>query len=120
MEHQDIYENKLNRLQLLIYLIPILGCIPAFWTLYNRDNFTTQQKSVSRLSLNLTFGWLLAYMLLWAGALQTENLLTIRLLYLNGLLTSGYFLVSVALMIRLLQGKVPRLPGLSQISKRRK
>ena len=121
MENRDIYEEKLNRLQLLIYLIPVVGSLAAFWTLFHRDTSTKQQQSVSRLSLNLTFAWLLAYMLLWAGALQNSDILTIRLLYLNGLLTSGYFLVCFGLMVRLVvQGKFPRLPGFSQISNSRR
>jgi hypothetical protein len=97
-------EKKLKKLELLMYLVPVVGCIPACWTLYRRQG-SREQKAVSRLSVRLTLIWLLAYTFLWIGATQTSELLTLRLLYLNGLLTSGYFLACLAAMVRLWQGK---------------
>lgn len=97
-------EENIKKLQLSIYLLPVVGCLPALWTLY-QSNSSSKEKSVSRLSVTLTFSWLLAYSLLWLGAEQTSELLSLRLLYLNGMLTSGYFLACLGLIVRLWQGK---------------
>ena len=115
MKELDPLENSdLNRLQLFIYLVPVLGFFPALWTLYRRQG-SREQQAVSRLSVTLAFGWLLGYILLSAGG-QTFEFWTLRLLFMNTLLTSGYFLVSVGLMVRLWQRKSPRLPGISRIA----
>lgn len=114
MNELDPLENQdLKRLQLFIYLVPILGFFPALWTLYRRQG-TREQQAVSRLSVTLAFSWLLGYFLLSAGV-QSE-FWTLRLLIMNSLLTSGYFLVSLGLMVRLWQRKSPRLPGVSRVA----
>ena len=115
MKKNVLHEQKLKHIQLLTYLVPVLGVVPALWTLCRHSGSRNQQR-VSRLSITLAFGWLLAYSSLWAGAASTSDLLTVRLLYLNGLLTSGYFLTCFWLAFRLLQGKLPQLPGISQIA----
>jgi hypothetical protein len=102
-------EQKLQQIRLLIYLIPVIGIVPALWTLYLGQG-DRRQIQVSRLAIALTGSWLLAYILLWFGPGQNEELLNFRLMYLNGLLTSGYFVVCVGLMFRIWQGKLPRLP----------
>ncbi len=115
MKEVDPLENsELQRLQLFVYLVPVLGFFPAIWTLYRRQG-TREQQAVSRLSVTLAFGWLLGYILLSTGA-QSSELLTIRLLFLNTLLTSGYFLVSLGLMVRVWQRKSVRLPGISRVA----
>lgn len=115
-EHDPLENSDLKRLHLFIYLIPVLGFFPALWTLYHRQG-TREQQAVSRLSVTLAFGWLLGYILLLSSAgVQFSEFWTIRLLFLNGLLTSGYFLVSIGLMVRLLQRKSPRLPGISRLA----
>ena len=115
MKELDPLENSdLNRLQLFVYLVPVFGLFPALWTLYRRQG-SREQQAVSRLSVTLAFGWLLGYILLSAGG-QASEFWTLRLLFMNTLLTSGYFLVSVGLMVRLWQRKSPRLPGISQIA----
>ncbi len=115
MKELDPLENQdLKRLQLFVYLVPVIGFLPALWTLYRRQG-TREQQAVSRLSVTLAIGWLLGYILLSAGS-QTSEFWTLRLLFLNSLLTSGYFLVSIGLMVRLWQGKLPRLPGISRIA----
>ena len=64
MKELDPLENSdLNRLQLFIYLVPVVGFFPALWTLYRRHG-TREQQAVSRLSVTLAFGWLFAYILL--------------------------------------------------------
>jgi hypothetical protein len=114
MENSDPFnEKKLKKLRLLIYLIPVAGCLPAFWTLYTRDS-NRKERAIGRLSITLGISWLLSYSLLWAGTLQTSELWTIRLLYLNCLLTSGYFLACLGLMLCLWQGYSWRLPEIDR------
>ena len=117
MKEPDPIENQeLQRLQLFVYLIPIFGFFPALWTLYRRQG-TREQQAVSRLSITLAFSWLIGYILLSAGAgAQTSEFWTLRLLFMNTLLTSGYFLVSIGLMVRVWQRKQPRLPGMTRIA----
>ncbi|GAB1543900.1 hypothetical protein NUACC21_65760 [Scytonema sp. NUACC21] len=103
-------------IQLLVYLIPVIGFFPSVWTLY-RGQGTREQLTVSRLSITLVFTWLLGYLLLTTGA-ATSEFLTLRLLILNSFLTSGYFLVSILLIIRTVQGKSTRIPGLSRLAER--
>jgi hypothetical protein len=115
MKELDPLDNPdLQRLQLFVYLVPIIGFFPALWTLYRRQG-TREQQAVSRLSVTLAFGWLLGYVSLALGA-QTSEFWTLRLLFLNGLFTSSYFLVSIGLMVRLWQRKPPRLPGISRVA----
>jgi hypothetical protein len=117
MKELDPLENSdLKRLQLFVYLLPVIGFFPALWTLYRRQG-SREQQSVSRLSVTLAFSWLLGYILLSAGA-ETSEFWTLRLLFMNSLLTSGYFLVSIGLMLRLWQGKQPRLPWISHIAEK--
>ncbi|HEY9676245.1 MAG TPA: hypothetical protein V6D11_32685 [Waterburya sp.] len=117
MKDPDPIENQdLQRLQLFVYLIPVFGFFPALWTLYRRQG-TRDQQAVSRLSVTLALGWLLGYIVLSAGAgAQISEFWTLRLLFTNTLLTSGYFVVSLGLMVRIWQRKPPRLPGISRIA----
>jgi hypothetical protein len=119
MKEPDPIENReLQRLQLFVYLVPVFGFFPAMWTLYRRQG-TREQQSVSRLSITLAFSWLLGYLLLAAGAgAQTSEFWTLRLLFMNSLLTSGYFLVSIGLMVRVWQRKQPRLPWMTRIAEK--
>ncbi|MDJ0799862.1 MAG: hypothetical protein QNJ51_24165 [Calothrix sp. MO_167.B12] len=100
---------------LLIYLTPIIGFFPSLWTLYRRQG-TREQLSASRLSITLALTWLLGNLLLSTGATTTSELFTLRLLLLNSFLTSGYFIVSIWLMIRTVKGKSKRLPGFSDLA----
>ena len=102
--------------QLLLYLVPIIGFFPSLWTLY-RGEGSREQLAISRLSITLALTWLLGYLLLSTGA-ATSDFLTLRLFILNSFLTSGYFLVSVWLILRLMQGKFGRLPGFSSLAER--
>lgn len=117
MKNNDPFENQyIDRLQLFFYLVPVLGFFPALWTLYRRQG-NREQQAVSRLAVTLTLTWLSGYVLLGAGA-QASEFLTMRLLFLDSLLTSGYFLVSLWLMVLLLQRKSLRLPGFSRLADR--
>lgn len=107
-------EQKLTQLKLYIYLIPVLGLLPGLWTLYDRHS-TREEKKVSRLGVNLALIWFVAYILLWATATQASDVFAFRLLFINSLFTSSYFLVSLVLIIRLWQGKSAKVPGISNI-----
>ena len=105
MNNNDLLkERKLQKLQLIIYLIPMIGCIPSLLTISRRQG-TNEELSISRLSIRLTLIWAIAYSLLWLGSLQGSELLSLRLLYLNGLATSGYIIACLGLMIRVWQQK---------------
>ncbi|HLO83793.1 MAG TPA: hypothetical protein VK203_02105 [Nostocaceae cyanobacterium] len=103
-----------SRRWLLLYLLPVIGFFPSLWTLYGRKG-SREQLAVSRLSVTLAVTWILGYLLLATGA-ATSDFLSLRLLILNSFLTSSYFLVSLWLMLRLLQGKSARLPGFSNLA----
>lgn len=114
LENQDI-----NRLQMFFYLVPVVGVFPSLWTLYRRQG-SREQQAVSRLSVTLALAWVSAYVLLGAGAQISEisQELTLRLLFMNSMLTSSYFLVCLWLMVRLSQRKQLRLPGISRLAER--
>lgn len=104
LDHDPFQEQKLEKLQQITHLIPIVGWVPALLTVY-RHQGSRQVLSVSRFSIRLTVIWVIAYSLLWLSSLQTSETLTLRLLYLNGLLTSGYILICLGLMFRIWQRK---------------
>jgi hypothetical protein len=106
--------EDLDRIQILIYLVPVLGFFPALWTLYRQDGGRSRQNA-SRLAVTLAMGWLVGYTLLGAGSAATDSL---PLLITSSLLTSGYFLTNIWLMVRLWQGQAIRLPGISRLSDR--
>ncbi|HIK09022.1 MAG TPA: hypothetical protein IGS52_01935 [Oscillatoriaceae cyanobacterium M33_DOE_052] len=64
----------------------------------------TDAHSVSRLAVNLALGWLSAYLLLETGA-RTAEFFALPLLLTSSLVTSGYFLTCIWLMIRVSQGR---------------
>jgi hypothetical protein len=122
MKNVEPIDNlNLKHLQLFFYLIPVIGFFPALWTLYQRDKSVSsspsaEQLQVSRLSITLAGSWLIGYLLLGMGA-ENAEFLSLRFLVLNTFLTSGYFLVSILLMVRLYQRKSIRLPGFSNLAK---
>lgn len=108
-------ENQhFRKLQLFVYLVPIVGFFPSLWTLYRRQG-SREQQVVSRLSVTLAFAWLLGYVFLSVG-FEGSEVWKLRLLFTNSMLTSTYFLVSIGLMVRLWQGKQLRLTGISRIA----
>jgi hypothetical protein len=109
-------DSVTSKRQLLLYLIPVIGFFPSLWTLYHRKG-SREQVAVSRLSITLGFIWMLGYLLLITGA-TTSEFFTLRLLILNSFFTSGYFLVSVWLIFRIIQGKSKRLPVVSNFAER--
>jgi hypothetical protein len=108
--------DTLERLKLTIYLVPVFGVVPALYSLWQRQG-SRQELAVSRLVVTLAITWVLAYGLLSAGSHLSPGL-SLRLLITNTLVTTGYTLTNLVLMVRLLQGKSVHLPGFSGLSKR--
>ena len=104
INHDPFGDRKLERLQLMLYLIPFLGVIPSAWTWY-RGERKGEQGQISRLSLNLTLGWLLFYAFLWTGATFSDQTLSFRFLYWNGLLTSAYILLCLGIIFKVWRQK---------------
>jgi hypothetical protein len=110
-------DRTTSTFHLILYMLPVVGFFPSLWTIYRRQG-TREQLVVSRLSITLALTWMLGYVLLATGAEHTSDFLTLRLLILNTFLTSGYFLVSVWLILRAVRGQTQRLPGLSRFAER--
>lgn len=101
MNDRDFENQDIQHLKLFLYLLPVFGFFPALWTLY-RQQGTRQERSLSRLVIKLALGWFVAYFLLGVGVNTSESL-ELPLLITGSLLTSGYFLVNIWLMVRLWQ-----------------
>ncbi len=108
--------DTLERLKLTIYLIPIFGVVPAVYSLWQKQG-SRQELAVSRLVVTLALTWVVTYGLLSTGSHLSPGL-SLRFLISNTLVTTGYTLTNLILMVRLLQGKSVTLPGFSQLSKR--
>lgn len=108
--------DRLETLKLLIYLVPIFGTVPAALSMA-RTRTSPRERAVSRLVLTLAFSWLALYVALGAGSELAPGL-SLRLLVTNLLVTTGYTVTSLGLMVRLLQGKPVKLPGFSRLSQR--
>ncbi len=114
--HPDL--DALSRLETFLYLTPVVGLLPSMWAIY-RCQRNKRQLAVCRLSILLAFIWLSIYLSLNVGAdLSGASAVGLRLLFLNSLATSGYFMVSVWLMVLLWQKKSLRLPGFSVLAER--
>ncbi|MEM8720622.1 MAG: hypothetical protein AAGE84_15185 [Cyanobacteria bacterium P01_G01_bin.39] len=98
--------------QLWVYLLPVIGVIPAVWTLYQAQNrmedrhaqndpALRQQYKASRLSVNLMLAWLSSYALFSLGAANVSGIMSLRLLYANAVTTTGYFLCCTFLLWQL-------------------
>jgi hypothetical protein len=114
--HRDI--DALARLETFLYLTPVIGLLPSIWAIYRRQK-DKRQLAVCRLSIFLAFAWLSIYLSLNVGAdLSGASTTGLRLLFLNSLATSGYFMASLWLMMLLWQKKSLRLPGFSDLADR--
>jgi hypothetical protein len=107
----------LDRLETFLYLTPVIGLFPSLWAIYRRQH-DKRQLAVCRLSVFLAFTWLILYLSLDVGAdlAGSSTSIAMRLLFANGLATSGYFLTSLWLMVLLWQKKSIRLPGFSALA----
>lgn len=108
-----------TRLETFLYLTPVMGTIPALWALYRRQG-DQRQLAACRLSVVLATIWLSTYLSLNVGAdlAGDTTSLALRMLFVNGLATSGYFIASLWLMMLLWQKKSVRLPGFSALAQR--
>jgi hypothetical protein len=123
----DRRDDALHRLETFLYLTPVIGVFPSMWAIYRRQR-DPKQLAVCRLSILLTLIWLSTYLGLNVGAdltsgsgtdgLSSISAIGFRLLFLNGVATSGYFLTSIWLMMLLWQKKSLRLPGFSALAAR--
>ena len=96
-------DTKLIRLRLCLYLLPVVGVLPSLWQLQRspQTGLERRQYRLSQRSLQLTTLWLASYVLLWGGSSVFADVGSLRLLYLNGLITSGYFLLCCGWMARI-------------------
>jgi hypothetical protein len=108
--------DTLERLKLMIYLVPVFGTFPALYSLWRKQG-SRKEQDVSRLVVTLALTWVMVYGLLSAGSHLAPGL-SLRLLVSNALVTTGYTLTNLVLMVRLLRGQSVKLPGFSQLSKR--
>lgn len=114
--HSSSPQSTEKYLQLWIYFLPLVGIIPAIWTLYRtRDcqalecqnnplvDYPQLQSQIkaSRRSINLTLAWLCAYVLFNYGSSSATAIVSFRLLFANAAITTGYFLTCTILMARL-------------------
>ena len=118
---EDVFENRdLKRLFLFIYLIPVFGLVPATWTLSRRKS-DRHYRAVSRLTITLGGSWIIGTALINTGVALTQEGgtqgLGLSLLLLNSLFTSGYFVTSLWLMLRIWKRQSLNIPGLSQVAK---
>lgn len=114
MKRRESLETvDLQRLQLFLALVPVFGFFPALWSLYRRGG-SREEKQVSRLAIQLAIAWIFGYVLLGAGAQSTESL-SLPLLLTSSLMTSGYFLLNMWLMVRVWQRKSLKLPFLGRV-----
>jgi hypothetical protein len=117
MKPNDLAEGTtLERLKLMIYLVPIFGVVPAAYRVWQQQG-SRQEQSVSRLVITLALTWVMVYGLLSTGSHLAPGL-SLRFLISNTLVTTGYTLTNLVLMVRLLQGKSVKVPGFSRLSRR--
>jgi hypothetical protein len=110
--------SALDRLETFVYLTPVIGLLPSMWAIY-RGQRDKRQLAACRLSILLAFIWLSTYLGLNVSAdLAGASTLGLRLLFLNSLVTSGYFMTSLWLMMLLWQKQSLRLPGISAVAER--
>ncbi len=91
-------EQNLDKFQLSLYLMPIAGPI---YVLMSFGSIEGSHVKTAMLSLRLGIGWIIAYSALSLGSNLTTDLFSLRLLYLNGLLTTGYFLACLFFILRI-------------------
>lgn len=90
-------EGNLDKFRLSLYLMPVFGPI---YVLMSFGNIDGSHVKTAMLSLRLGIGWIIAYSTLSLGSNLSPDVFSIRLLYLNGLLTTGYFLACLFFIIR--------------------
>lgn len=115
--HLDTKKQTEQHLQLWIYFLPVVGVIPAIWTISQSQDRAIiadsqnkplkdssellQRLKAGRLSLNLTLIWLCSYILFSYGAADGTEIIAFRFLYANAIVTTSYFVACTFLMTRL-------------------
>lgn len=112
--------DYLLRLRLYLNLVPVLGIPASLWTLYADPHQPDPRlKQVSRSAVVLGMGWLLATVLLSAGAhSEFSQMATLRFWIASSFVGSGYFITNLWLMLRVSRGRSPKLPGITGLSHR--
>lgn len=111
-------EQRLQRLMMFLYLVPGLGLFPAVWTLWRRQG-SRRQRQVSRIAVLLGLIWLATYGTLGLSAGQMAEVTRFRLLFLDGMATTGYVVLCLSLMLRVWQNKSVQVPGINQFLRKR-
>ena len=110
--------DTVQQLQMLVVLVPILGVAPALWHWW-LSPAKGPLRSTSRLAIILGLSWFSLTALLGAGAnVHLSQVATLRFWLTSSFVGSGYFLVNLWLMFRVLKQKPVKLPGLSNVSER--
>ena len=112
--------DSLLRLRLYLNLIPVLGIPASLWTLYADPNPTDPRlKQVSRSAVMLGMAWLLATVLLSAGAhSEFSQIATLRFWIASSFVGTGYFTTNLWLILRVARGRSIKLPGITALSRR--
>ncbi len=124
--------SEQKRLQLFLYLVPVVGFFPALLSLYRQrdrsgpgsgnpanDDQTRdrREQQVSRLAVTLSLAWVMGLSLLATGRSTNETPALVAMI-LSSMLTSGYFLTNFWLMVQLWRRKRLWLPGFSNLGER--
>ncbi len=115
MENLDRQEPDTRSLKLMLYFMPVFGIIPSLWSLNHTDS-TRAERNASRMAIKLALTWFASYMLFDVGA-QNIDALHLPLLLTSSLITSGYFVMNLWLVILLWQRKSIDVPLLGQVDR---
>ncbi len=102
-QRDSLVANDLNRLTYFLYLIPIFGFFPALWRLYRQQGNREEQR-LARMVVMLAFVWLAGTLLLQTSV-QADEAMRLPLLIVSSVLSSGYFVTNLWLMVRVWQRK---------------
>ncbi|HIK38664.1 MAG: hypothetical protein NZ901_05485 [Geminocystis sp.] len=92
-------QDNWQKFRLSLYLMPIFGPVFSFLNLQSHPTIGIREKKIARLSLFWGLFWLVSYTLLSLGGATAENdVWAFRILYLNGVITTTYFLVCFLLI----------------------
>ena len=106
-------QQNLDKFQLSLYFMPFIGAIWAWVKLASKSHLEPEERKISRLSLKIGLGWLVAYSSLWLGGNLASDLWAVRLLYMNTILTTTYFITCFILVSRLWSKNIDRKTGFS-------
>ena len=98
---RDDRQQNLDKFQLSLYMMPFVGAIWAGIKLSSKSTLDSEERKTGRLSLKMALAWLIAYSSLWLGSNMGSELWTLRLLYMNGILTTTYFIACFVFMLRI-------------------